>query len=49
MDREVLFARTLEQVRRLAKDQGGYVSEAQVRDAYKEQELSEEQIWCSER
>ncbi len=44
MDREVLFARTLEQVRRLAKDQGGYVSEAQVRDAYKEQELSEEQI-----
>lgn len=44
MDKEVLFARTLEQVRQQAKEQGNCVSEDQVREAFRELELTEEQL-----
>lgn len=42
--KEILFAQTLEQVRRLAKEQGNCVSEEQVREAFVEQELNENQM-----
>ena len=42
--KEILFAQTLEQVRRLAKEQGNCVSEEQVREAFAEQELNESQM-----
>lgn len=42
--KEILFAQTLEQVRRLAKEQGNCVSEEQVREAFAEQELNENQM-----
>lgn len=42
--REILFARTLEAVRAKAREQGNCVSEEQVREAFAEQELSEEQL-----
>lgn len=42
--KEILFAQTLEQVRRLAKKQGNCVSEEQVREAFAEQELNESQM-----
>lgn len=41
---EVLFAQTLERIRKTAKEQGGCVSEEQVRDAFADQGLSEEQL-----
>lgn len=44
MNQEVLFARTLEQVRALAKEQGNCISEEQVQEAFKELELSGEQL-----
>lgn len=44
MDREVLFAQTLEQVRRIAKEQGGFVTEEQVREAFATLELEEDQL-----
>ena len=34
MNREVLFAKTLEQVRSLAKEQGNCVSEEQVQEPF---------------
>ena len=43
-DKEILFARTLEQVRQTAKDQGNCVSEEQVREAFADQELEESQM-----
>lgn len=43
-NKEILFARTLEEVRRLAKEQGGCVSEEQVRRAFASQELEESQL-----
>lgn len=42
--KEVLFARTLEQVRAMAKEQGNCVSEEQVREAFAGMELGEEQL-----
>lgn len=42
--KEILFAQTLEKVRRLAKEQGNCVSEEQVREAFAEQELNENQM-----
>lgn len=42
--REILFAQTLEAVRLKAKEQGGCVSEEQVREAFAAQDLSEEQL-----
>lgn len=42
--KEILFARTLEDVRLKAKEQGGCVGEEQVREAFAAQNLSEEQL-----
>lgn len=42
--KEILFAQTLEQVRRLAKEQGNCVSGEQVREAFAKQELNENQM-----
>ena len=44
MDREVLFAQTLEKVRQLAKDQGNCVSKEQVKEAFTELELDDKQL-----
>lgn len=44
MNREVLFAQTLEQVRQQAADQGGWVSEEEVQEAFASLELSGEQF-----
>lgn len=43
-EKEVIFAKTLEQVRKTAREQGGCVSEEQVREAFREQDLSESQL-----
>lgn len=43
-NREILFAQTLEGVRRTAREQGGCISEEQVREAFAGQGLSEEQL-----
>ena len=44
MNKEVLFAQTLEQVRKTAKEQGNCISEEQVKDAFAELALSGEQL-----
>lgn len=44
MNQEVLFAQTLEQVRRHAADQGGWVSEEDVQEAFAPLGLSGEQL-----
>ena len=44
MNREVLFAKTLEEVRALAKEQGNCVSEEQVKDAFEALDLNNEQL-----
>ncbi|HIW82248.1 MAG TPA: hypothetical protein H9742_12160 [Candidatus Acetatifactor stercoripullorum] len=44
MDREVVFAKTLEQIKKLAGEQGGFIQEEQVRDAFAELSLEEEQL-----
>lgn len=44
MNKEVLFAKTLEQVRTLAKEQGNCVSEEQVKDAFAELNLDNDQL-----
>ncbi len=44
MDREVLFAKTLESVRRTAREQGNCISRGQVREAFAELALEEEQL-----
>ena len=44
MNKEVLFAKTLEDVRKLAKEQGNCVSEKQVQDAFAELDLDHEQL-----
>lgn len=44
VSQEVLFAKTLEQVRKTAKEQGNCISEEQVREAFKEIALSPEQL-----
>ncbi len=44
MNKELLFAKTLEQVRKLAKEQGNCVSEEQVKEAFTEIELDNDQL-----
>ena len=44
MDREILFARTLEKVKRLAREQGNCVSEEQVKAQFAELDLNEEKL-----
>ena len=44
MNREVLFAKTLEDVRKLAKEQGNCVSEEQVKDAFAALDLDNDQL-----
>ncbi len=44
MNRELLFAKTLESVRKLAKEQGNAVSEQQVMDAFEPLELNGDQM-----
>ena len=44
MNKEVLFAKTLEDVRKLAKEQGNCVSEEQVKDAFAALELDNDQL-----
>lgn len=44
MNKEMLFAKTLEQVRDLAKEQGNCVSEEQVQEAFEPLNLNEEQL-----
>ena len=44
MNREVLFAKTLEDVKTLAKEQGGFVKEEQVKDAFEPLSLDNEQL-----
>ena len=43
-NQEVLFARTLEEVKKQAKEQQNCISEQQVRDAFEQLHLSEEQF-----
>jgi RNA polymerase primary sigma factor len=44
MNKEILFAKTLENVRNLAKEQGNCISEEQVREAFGPLELSDSQF-----
>lgn len=44
MNQEIWFAKTLEQVKKQAREQGGCISEAQVREAFEKLELSGEQL-----
>ncbi|MDD6812562.1 MAG: hypothetical protein PUD93_12035 [Lachnospiraceae bacterium] len=44
MNKEILFAQTLEKVRKTAKDQGNCISREQVEEAFLELALSEEQL-----
>lgn len=44
MNKELKFAQTLETVRALARDQGNCVSEEQVKEAFAELDLNEEQL-----
>lgn len=44
MDREILFAKTLEQIKKTAKDQGNCVSKVQVEEAFAPLALGKEQM-----
>lgn len=44
MNKELLFAQTLENVKTLAKEQGNCISEEQVRDAFAPLDMSNEQL-----
>ena len=44
MDREILFARTLEKVKRLAREQGNCISEEQVEAEFAELDLGAGQL-----
>ncbi len=44
MNKEVVFARTLEEVRKTAKEQGNMISEEQVQEAFASLELNETQM-----
>ncbi len=44
MNKELLFAQTLEKVRTIAKDQGNCISEEQVRDEFAALEMTDEQL-----
>ena len=41
---EILFAQTLEQVKQLAKEQGNNIESSQVREAFSQLSLQEEQL-----
>ncbi len=43
-NQEIAFAKTLEEVRKLAKEQGNCISEEQVKEAFKELSLEENQL-----
>ena len=44
MDREVLFAKTLEEVKKLAKEQGNCISKEQIEESFAGMELAKEQL-----
>lgn len=44
MDREILFAKTLEKVKTAAREQGGYISEEQLQEAFARLDLEESQL-----
>lgn len=44
MDKEILFANALEELKRTAKEQGNCIEQEQIAAAFKEMELSEEQM-----
>ena len=44
MNQEIIFAKALEDVRRLAKEQGNCISEEQVRDRFSQLAFSREQL-----
>lgn len=44
MEQEILFAKTLEQLKRTAKEQGGVIARKQIQDAFADLKLSEEQL-----
>lgn len=44
MERELIFVETLEKVRKIAKDQGNCISEDQVKEAFAQMDLNEEQL-----
>lgn len=44
MNKEILFAKTLEQIRQTAKEQGNCISEEQVKEAFAALSLDEEQL-----
>lgn len=44
MDKEIWFAKTLEKVKQQAREQGSCISEEQVREAFRELELSDTQL-----
>lgn len=44
MEKELLFAQKLEQVRKTAKQQGNFIKEQQVREAFAELEMEEAQL-----
>lgn len=44
MDREIIFARTLEEVKRKAKEQGNCISQEQLEEAFAELELGKDQL-----
>lgn len=44
MDREILFAKTLEEVKKLAKEQGNCISQEQIKKAFAQMGLETEQL-----
>lgn len=44
VNQEILFARTLEQIKKLAKEQGGNIESSQVKEAFSELQLQDEQL-----
>lgn len=44
MNKEVLFARALEKLKKTAKEQGNCISEEQIKEAFQEMELTQEQM-----
>ena len=44
MDREIIFARTLEEVKKKAKEQGNCISQEQLEEAFAKLELGKDQL-----
>lgn len=44
MEKEILFAKTLEQIKNIAKEQGNCISEKRVKEAFVDLDLQEEQL-----